>query len=402
MGKDLTGKELGEGLSQRKDGRYQGRYVDRFGNRKCVYGATLREAKNNLAQAQKANVLHANVINEKTTLDEWYSKWMEVYKIPVIRRSSKIYYEGIYKKFISPQLGKEKLVDLTKLKVTRVLNKEKEEGYSWGTLNKTKLLLVDMLNKALEDDFVYKNVAKGIVIPIRRTGYKKVKALSVEEQESFFECAMGTFYYPAYVVAINTGLRPGELFALTEDDIDFSEKVIHVTKTLTYQTQVDGESKEFLLSDPKTKTSVRDIPINDICMQALLKQKIIHHVIRQRKNSKDTPYPELLFTTKFGTPLNVELFNEGIRRVIEEINFSRDELDQMDKFGGHTFRHTFATRCFEAGIPPKTVQTYLGHATLKMTMDLYTSVMPVIKQQEMYKLEASIGITPPSVEEYIK
>ena len=74
----------------------------------------------------------------------------------------------------------------------------------------------------------------------------------------------------------------------------------------------------------------------------------------------------------------------------------------MDKFGGHTFRHTFATRCFEAGIPPKTVQTYLGHATLKMTMDLYTSVMPVIKQQEMYKLEASIGITPPSVEEYIK
>ena len=51
----------------------------------------------------------------------------------------------------------------------------------------------------------------------------------------------------------------------------------------------------------------------------------------------------------------------------------------------HCFRHTFATRCFEAGIQPKTVQSYLGHASLQMTMDLYTSVLPKHSSDEMYK-----------------
>ena len=64
----------------------------------------------------------------------------------------------------------------------------------------------------------------------------------------------------------------------------------------------------------------------------------------------------------------------------------------MEKFSGHAFRHTFATRCFEAGIPPKTVQTYLGHASLKMTMDLYTSVLEQKKVDDMKLLEDTIGL----------
>ena len=58
----------------------------------------------------------------------------------------------------------------------------------------------------------------------------------------------------------------------------------------------------------------------------------------------------------------------------------------MENFSCHCFRHTFATRCFEAGIHPKTVQTYLGHATLQMTMDLYTTVLKEHKTSEMDKL----------------
>ncbi|MDY4403178.1 tyrosine-type recombinase/integrase, partial [Blautia sp.] len=74
------------------------------------------------------------------------------------------------------------------------------------------------------------------------------------------------------------------------------------------------------------------------------------------------------------------------------INLMRDPLDLMEKFSGHCFRHTFATRCFEAGIQPKTVQTYLGHASLQMTMDLYTSVMEQKKTEDMKLLEDTIGL----------
>lgn len=61
-------------------------------------------------------------------------------------------------------------------------------------------------------------------------------------------------------------------------------------------------------------------------------------------------------------------------------------MDEMETFSAHCFRHTFATRCFEAGIQPKTVQSYLGHANLQMTMDLYTSVMPRHMATEMDKV----------------
>lgn len=397
MGKDLNGKELGEGFRQRKDGTYSARFVNRFGKRKELYGATFKEVKNKLKNAQLEDARLSNVVNSKIILEEWYEKWFRVYKLPVIRRSSAMYYKYIYEYLIRPVIGSKKLVELTQIEVLNTLTIAKEKGYGYEVLNKMKILMVDMLNRAMQDDFVNKNVARGVPLPIRRVGTRKIKALSIEDQEAFFECAAGTFYYPAYVVAINTGLRPGELFALTEKDIDFKRKTISVSKTLTYQPEEDGKQKEFRIGPPKTDASVREVPLNEATEKALLKQRIIHQII-SRKQIKKTNYPDLLFTTKFGTPLNIEIFNHGIKRIIEEVNLSRDALDQIENFGGHTFRHTFATRCFEAGIQPKTVQAYLGHASLSMTMDLYTAVMPDYKKQEIQKL--NIDIAPSDIKQY--
>lgn len=99
-----------------------------------------------------------------------------------------------------------------------------------------------------------------------------------------------------------------------------------------------------------------------------------------------------IFCTIYGTPLCSQIYADAITRIVKEINYSRDPLEAMEKFSGHCFRHTFATRCFEAGIPPKTVQAYLGHATLQMTMDLYTSVMDKKKIDDMQLLEDTIGL----------
>ena len=78
----------------------------------------------------------------------------------------------------------------------------------------------------------------------------------------------------------------------------------------------------------------------------------------------------------------------------------RDSLDKMESFSGHTFRHTFATRCFEAGIEPKTVQSYLGHASLQMTMDLYTSVFPDKKRMEIQKLDEPMNLKEPNTSSF--
>ena len=400
MGKDLKGKELGKGISQRKDGKYCARYTDRFNKRQSIYGKTLKDVKNKLAKAIADDIRHTNVINEKTTLDDWYVQWMDVYKKPVIRKNTKRHYEHIYKTKISPTLGEERLTDITKLKITSMINKLNEQGYQWETLHKVKVLLSDMFDKAMEDEFVVKNPAKSVRLPKNKPA-REIKALSKEDQEIFFECASGTFYNNLFIVAVNTGLRPGELFALTEKNINFAKGELYVTNTLLYQKLDGDEKKTFHLEDPKTYTSRRTVPINKICMSALLSQVRIHKILYNKSPYKNNlEFPNLLFTTRHCTPLNSVLYSAAIDKIVNEINLMRDSLDKMESFSGHTFRHTFATRCFEAGIEPKTVQSYLGHASLQMTMDLYTSVFPDKKRMEIQKLDETMNIKEPNTSSF--
>jgi integrase len=137
--------------------------------------------------------------------------------------------------------------------------------------------------------------------------------------------------------------------------------------------------------------------IKQIIQQSVIQKKTSN--LHEKKKRKEE-FPDLLFTTKFGTPLNSQLMSDAIKHIVEEINLTRDTLDEMEKFGGHVFRHTFATRCFEAGIPPKTVQAYLGHASLQMTMDHYTSVLKEKEKDDMKKLEDTIGVKGPGIEDY--
>lgn len=391
MGQDLKGKNLGKGISQRKNGGYEGRFINRFGKRQSVYGKTLKEVKNNLALAKAEDLNKKNVVDSTLTLENWFEKWMRVYKIPVVRSNTIRQYRYIYEHNINPYIGRTKLMDVTKFMVTDLLNILKDKGYQWESLNKVKMLLTDMFERAIEDEFAIRNPAKGARNP-RNKPQNQIKALSQDDQDSFFQCSSGTFYDNLFRVAINTGLRPGELFALTEDDIDFKSSEIRVTKTLLYQKLEGDEKKTFHVESPKTYTSTRTVPINKYCKEALKRQIVLHKIICNNSPYKGKlEFPELIFCTKFGTPLNSVLYSQAIEKIINEINLTRDPLDAMEKFSGHCFRHTFATRCFEANIAPKTVQVYLGHASLKMTMDIYTSVMEKKKTDDMKMLECTIG-----------
>jgi integrase len=247
-----------------------------------------------------------------------------------------------------------------------------------------------MFGKAMIDDLVRKNPAKGIKI-IRddsEDGGKNIRVLSLEEQALFFECSKGTFYDNLFTIAITTGLRMGELCALTWDDIDFDKMEINIKKTLLYAKLDNDTCKKFHLHPPKTKTSNRKVPINRQCEMALKKQKMQKDIIASKSPKEAIEgFDNLLFTTKYNTPINSQIFSDAIKTIVNEINLCRDILEEIELFSSHCFRHSFATRCIEAGIQPKTLQTYLGHATLQMTMDLYVSVFDQQKSEEMKKLE---------------
>lgn len=392
MGKDINGKDLGTGILQKKNGIYEARYVDRFGARKSVSGYDLKDVRRRFNEAIYENQKEINIKNN-IRLDDWYDKWMNVYKFGIIRKNTERHYNQVYRKHISPVLGHFYLKDITQLQIRELLKKLKKKGYGYETLNKVKILLLDMFNKAMIDEFIRRNPAKGI--SVKRDEEKDIKVLSIEDQMDFFDCCKGTFYDNFFVVALNSGMRIGEIAGLRWKDVDMENKIIHVRRTLVYQKYDEDEGKTFHIEPPKTKTSYRDIPMNRQCELALKKQYMQKNVVQGRGiKTVEEPFQDLLFTTKYNTPINSQIVCDAIKRIVDEVNLTRDILEEVEVFSCHCFRHTFATRCFEAGIQPKTVQAYLGHATLQMTMDLYTSVLKEYQVSEMEKLDTALsGIT---------
>ena len=128
---------------------------------------------------------------------------------------------------------------------------------------------------------------------------------------------------------------------------------------------------------------------NERCEIALKSQFRKKSAISLKRVSKPlSGYEDLLFTTKFNTPINSQIFIDAISRVITLINEGRCDIEQFEPFSAHCFRHTYATRCFEAGVTPKVVQKQLGHATLKMTMDLYTHLFEDKQLSELEKFNS--------------
>lgn len=370
MGKDLKGKELGTGISQRKDGKYCARYFDRFGNRKSIYNSKLSDLKKDYAVAVAKNQTYTSV-RDNIKLDAWFERWVDVYKRKSVRPNTLREYTHVYNKNISPFLGNRNINSLVKSDVQQLIDITSDNGYGYERQNEIKVILSDMFSRAMEDELMIKNPAKGVKLRAKKE--ITARALALEEQETFFECCAGTFYDNLFNVAVNTGLRPGELFALSEKDIDFENKLINVSKTLVYQKYLDDECKEFHLEEPKTKQSNRKVPMNSLCRKYLERQIRQKYVVKNKQPKEQNDY---LFTTKFNTPLNSQIYIDAIKAIIDMINISKPRDEELEYFSGHTLRHTFATRCFEAGVSPKVVQSYLGHATLQMTMDLYTHVMP--------------------------
>lgn len=388
MGLDLKGKFIGEKISQRKDGRYQARYIDRFGKRKTIYSRSLKDIKKKLTEAE---YMDQNYLNVKTdmTVDEWYHRWMAIYKIPNIRRNTKRNYESVYLKHISPAIGNIQLSKVRNVHIQQIINSLKNNGYQWETQNKVRVILNDMYTYAIADELAMKNPCKGI-----RTASQKPKTdarcLTREEQALFFECCAGRWYDNLFNVAINTGLRPGELAALTWDDIDIKNMVIHVKHTLVYQ-KFDGDSKKtYHLEDCKVSTSRRSVPINELCLKYLKRQYIQKNVL-SRRCSGNSVYSDRLFVTRRNNPINAMDYSSAIREVLKDVNEILDSVEQIEVFSGHAFRHTFATRCIESGMRPKTLQALLGHTSLNTTMDMYVHVEESQKQGQMDLLENSFS-----------
>ena len=363
MGKSLNGKELGYGISQRKDGLYQARFINRFGKRQTIYAKTLNEVRHKLRTEQYNDEKAINVVDKNMTLDEWFDIWLSTCK-KNCRSSTKGSYITHYKR-IQEELGWRKLTSLNLIVMQEAFNKLKTDN----ARKNSKKILVDMLNRAVDTDLLVKNVAKQINTVIAKEEKKERRVLTIRETELFLEQAKGTFYENLFILALETGLRVGELSALQWEDIDFKKKVIHVKHTLCYFSK--NGKYVFEMHDTKTNNGKRTIPLTAKAINSLKCQKLQKQEIILKGKTAKEEFQNLVFVTKNNQPTQQFLINQCMQLVIQNMN--KAGID-FSPFTLHTLRHTFATRAIECGMNPKTLQKLLGHGTLQMTMGLYCHV----------------------------
>ena len=364
MGKSLNGKELGKGISQRKDGLYQGRFVNRFGKKQTVYAKTLNEVRQKLRNEQYEDEKSLNVVTKDVTLDEWYQIWMDTCK-KNCRESTKTTYAGHYRR-VQKALGWRKLTALNLIIIQQAINELDTDNER----KNSKKILVDMLDKAIDSDLLIKNAAKQVNTVISKEEKKERRVLTVSEAELFLSKAADTFYYNLYVLALETGMRIGELMGLQWVDIDFNKKVLRVRRSLCYFRK-DGKYV-FEWHDTKTHNSKRTIPLTSRAIVALKQQRILRQkILLQHAADTQDEYKDLVFVTRNNRPTQQFIIQECLDVTTRQI---QKEHPEFERFSPHCFRYTFATRAIENGMQPKSLQKILGHGSLQLTMDLYCHV----------------------------
>lgn len=367
MGKSLKGKELGKGITQRKDGLYQARFVNRFGKRETLYAKTYNEIQKKMCEKKYENEKEINSITSNITLEEWFNIWINTCKKNCRNNSKEVYVKN-YRR-IKEELGWRKLNQLNLIVLQKAFNNLNTDNER----KNSKMTLVDMLDKAVDSNLIAKNVARQINTVITKEVKKERRVLTRSETDIFLKTARTSRYYCLFVVALETGMRIGELSGLQWEDIDFKNRVIHVRHSMTYFQNIETGKYCFELHSTKTNNSLRDIPLTDKAITALKEQYLNKQRIINKNRIPIDGYENLVFVSLKNTPIIQHTVAAAIDRIVEKINKENPNIN-FERLTTHTFRHTFATRCLEANIPLKTVSALLGHAQLQLTTDLYMHV----------------------------
>ena len=369
MGKDLKGKQLGKGICQRTDGLYVGRFTNRYGKREQKVFSRLQECKQWLADSQYADE-HSNIAYaSEMTVKAWFDYWIEM-KERTVRPNTVRNYRERFAKNIEPLIGKFLLRDVKTLDCQRVMNQMADDGYRTTTINQTRIALYNMLDYAYQNDVIRKNPCNAMVKSNIGKESRKKEALTLEQQKLFVQGIKGTAYENQFRFLLQTGLRTGELVGLKWSDIDFEKRTLTIARTMEYR----HSTKEWRIGPPKSKSGQRTIPLTEEALAILKKQK-------SKNQSKDVisiDWIEFVFLSRKGEPVKNSTYDTALFKVCDKMHIPR--------FSMHVLRHTFATRCIEAGMKPKTLQTILGHANIGITMNLYVHTTEDEKLKEINQI----------------
>lgn len=370
MAADKNGKKLPTGIRKKSENSYEVR-VKHDGKTYYEYASTITEAKKKRVDL-KYQLTHGTYIKPATyTFDEWFNFWIKNYKENSVKIGTIQTYKNYYNSCVKERFGDVKIDKIKGADIQAFYNDLTKKGRKLSTIKVVKAFMSSCLKQAVKDELIARNPFDATSLPRKAGDTMGRTAMTREEQELFMEYAKESFLYNLFAVMLRTGMRSGEVRDLRWNDIDKKQNVIHVTRTLQY---INGVG--FIDDAPKTKTSIRDIPLTAEVLKLLENQK-------NYWGFKVEKIDRYLFCDADGNPVNVHLLQAEIDKTIKRIH---EDGKEFPRITSHVFRHTFATRAIEAGMQPQVLKTIMGHSSLAMTMDLYSHVLPDTKAEEMQKI----------------
>lgn len=242
-----------------------------------------------------------------------------------------------------------------------------EEGYKTTTIYQTRIALYNMFEFARENDVLITNPCKKSLKSDMGKPSDKKEALTIDVQKKFLDAVVGYSYENQYRFVLQTGLRTGELIGLKWSDIDFENRTMKIERTMEYRYKVG----EWRVGPSKSKSGFRTVPLTDEAIRILENQRV------KNKSLKLIPieWKDIVFLCRKGEPVKNSTYDTALFKICDNVGIKR--------FSMHVLRHTFATRCIDAGMMPKTLQKILGHSNIGITMNLYVHITEDEKHKEI-------------------
>lgn len=296
---------------------------------------------------------------------DWLVVWINNYVKMFVKQRTYEKYERIIRTTLIPSLGEYDLKDLSVMVLQGFVVKLTQE-YSANTVMGIVSVLKNSLKQAVKVEMVKVQHTDGIICP--KIEEKSVECFSVEEQriiENYVVNCKKTKYI-GILICLYTGIRIGELFALTWHDVDFNAELLYVTKSCHDGWNKNGYYK--IIESPKTTNSNRVIPIPKAILPYL-------------KRLKSTSRGKYLLEGDKGD-LTIRSYQRTFELMLKKL--------QIPHRGFHSLRHTFATRALECGMDVKTLSELLGHCNSSITLNRYVHSMLEYKYTMMNKLGKSL------------
>ena len=367
----------GEGTyKKRKDGRWEAQYTIHTPSgtkRKSVYGRTKEEVAMKLRKAIADSEGGLVFDAEGLTVAEYLRHWLEGSVKGSVWHTTYRDYAGHVKNHIAPELGRLKLVKLTATHVQALYRKKLDSGLAPRTVQYIHATLHKALDQAVKWRLIPYNVSDAVTKPHQERSERD--ALTLRQVLDFFEAAKGDRFEALYVLAVFTGMRPGEMLALHWSDLvlDNPEPVARVRRSLSKYD--DGRP---VIKSTKTEKG-RAIALLPQVIEAL-------QIHRKRQAEQRLKYSgfwrdeDLVFPSKTGGSMS---WGNLVRRNLKPLMRAAGLPDGTRPYD---LRHTFATLMLEQGENPKVVQEVLGHSRITHTMDTYSHVSPNIQKEAFGRL----------------